>query len=159
MNSRSDVFRLLENVIYLKKYTLFSELNTEELRALAVITDQIEVKEGDVVVRDGDAGDSFFIVKRGELRVVKGEGTHAVELSRIRQNECVGEMVVFEEGELRSATLTAVGDCTLLVFHRDDLYESMAKHPAIATEFIKIFSRRLREANAKILVQNKTNPA
>ncbi|MFH0921618.1 MAG: cyclic nucleotide-binding domain-containing protein, partial [Fibrobacterota bacterium] len=87
--------------------------------------------------------------------VVKGMGAHAVDLSRIRQNECVGEMVVFEEGELRSASLFAVGDCALLAFHRDDLNEAIIKHPAIATELIKIFSRRLREANAKLLVANK----
>jgi len=156
MDNKADVFRLMENVIYLKKYTLFSDLNTEELRTLAFIASEIQVRDSEPVVREGDAGDSFFIVKRGELRVVKGSGARAVELSRIRQNECVGEMVVFEEGELRSASLVAVGDCSLLVFHRDDLYEAITKHPAIATELIKIFSRRLREANAKILVANKS---
>ncbi|MFH0922203.1 MAG: cyclic nucleotide-binding domain-containing protein, partial [Fibrobacterota bacterium] len=72
MDNKADVFRLMENVIYLKKYTLFSDLNTEELRTLAFIASPVDVRDGERVVREGDAGDSFFIVKRGELRVVKG---------------------------------------------------------------------------------------
>ena len=162
MDKPKDVLRLMENVIFLKKYTLFSGLNTDELRTLAVIAEEIDVVDGTCIVKENDAGDSMFIIKRGELKIVKGSGETAIQLAVIPKNGYFGEMVLFEEGQLRSASALAMGDCTLLVFHRDELLEAMKRHPTIAFEFIKMFGRRLgntneqlREANQRLLALTK----
>lgn len=155
MDEKIDVLKLMENVIYLKKYTLFAALSTEELRALSLIARELSVGDNACVVREDDAGDSFFIIKRGALRIVKGSGEKAVELSVLPQNAPFGEMALFEEGALRSASAYAKGDSTLLVFHRDDLFEAMTKYPGIAFELLKIFGNRLREVNAKVQALSK----
>ena len=105
---KTDVLRLMENVIFLKKYTLFSRLGTEEVRAIALIARDIEVKDGECVVREGDAGDSFFIIRRGQLRIVKGTRASEVELAVLEQNACFGEMAMFEENALATARCCAL---------------------------------------------------
>jgi len=150
MDKNINVLKLMENVIFLKKYTLFTGLDTEELRSIAVICEELNVKDGDCVVKEGDAGESMFIVKRGELKIIKGKGETAVQLAVIPKNAFFGEMVLFEEGQLRSANAIAIGDCTLLVLRRDDLLESMKQHPLIAFEFIKMFGQRLSMTNEQL---------
>jgi CRP/FNR family transcriptional regulator, cyclic AMP receptor protein len=150
MDKTKDVLRLMENVVFLKKYTLFSQLNTDELRGLSAIAEEVDVKDGTCVVKEDDAGDAMFIVKHGELRIVKGSGGSAVNLAVIPKHGYFGEMVLFEEGQLRSASVFAKGECTLLILRRDDLFEAMAQHPAIAFEFIKMFGKRLRDANERL---------
>lgn len=155
MPKTGDVLRLMENVIFLKKYTLFAGLNTEDLRSLAVIADEIEVPDKAFAVKEGDAGDSMFIIKRGELKIIKGSGDAAVELAVIPKNSYFGEMVLFEEGQLRSASAVASGPCTLLIFQRDELIQAMREHPSIAFEFIKMFGQRLAKTNDQLREANK----
>lgn len=155
MVEKVDVLRLMENVIFLKKYTLFSELNTEEIRALALIAHEIEVQDGECVVREGDPGDVFFIVKKGKMRIVKGTGSSAVVLSVMERPQCIGEMALFEEGQGRSANVTAAGPAILLKFHKDDLLDAMRKNPGISFEFLKIFGRRVRESNERLYAMSR----
>jgi len=150
MDEKIDILRLMENVIFIKKYTLFSDLDTEEIRALALIAREVVVLSGECVVRENDPGDSFFILKNGRLRIMKGSGESGVVLTHIEKYACFGEMALFEEGLLRSASIFAEGDCSLLVFHRDELFEAMILHPGISLELLKIFGKRLRESNEKL---------
>jgi CRP-like cAMP-binding protein len=150
MDEKVDILHLMETVIFLKRYTIFSALATEELRTLAFISKDVSVKDGQRVVRENDAGDSFFIIKHGMLRIVTESGGRAVELAVLRENECFGEMALFEEGKLRSASVYAKGDCTLLVIQKEDFFDAIAKHPGISIEMLKLFTSRLREANRKV---------
>jgi CRP-like cAMP-binding protein len=145
--SRMDALRFLENVIFLKKFTLFSGLETAELRALALIAKEVSLIDGEYAVREGDAGDSFFIVKSGALRIVKNEGL--IELARVGRGECFGEMALFEDGLLRSADVRADGASILLAFQREDFFDVLNRQPGISIELLRIFSRRLREKNLK----------
>jgi len=65
-------------------------------------------------------------------------------------------MAIFEEGSLRSASVYAQGECTLLVLHKDEFFDAMARTPALGQEMLKILARRVREANSK-LVKNREN--
>jgi len=150
MDKRKDVLQLMENVVFLKTETFFAGLSTDELRSLAAIAEEIDVKDGACVVKENDAGDAMFIVKRGELRIVKGSGESAVQLAVIPKNSYFGEMALLEPGQLRSANALAKGDCTLLIFQRDDLEKAMEMHPKIAFEFIKMFGKRLRDTNEQL---------
>ncbi len=147
-DQKMDALRFLENVIFLRKHTLFSGLQTGELRALALIAKEIPLISGEYAVREGDAGDSFFIVKSGTLLVVKDEGK--ITLARIEQGGCFGEMALFEDGTLRSADVRADGPSILLSFQREDFFDVLSRQPRIAIELLVLFSRRIRELNEKL---------
>ena len=155
MADSKDVFKHLENVLYLKNFTPFSGLKTDELRAIAVIAREITVPDHYCIVRENDAGDSFFIVKKGTLRVAKGGDKAQVEVGTVGENEVFGEMALFEEDKLRSASIYARGECTLLVIQKDDFMRALKQFPDISIELLKLFARRLRDTNKKVLEQTQ----
>jgi CRP-like cAMP-binding protein len=145
-----STFTVLENVIFLKKTSLFSQVKTAELRAVASIAEQLPFDPGDEVVKESDMGDSAYIIKEGLIQITKkAAGGATVELAQLAAGECFGEMSLFDE-ESRSASAYALTHCTVLRIGRDDLIDVIAEYPSIAVELLKIFVKRLRKANARV---------
>jgi CRP-like cAMP-binding protein len=147
---RTDSFRILESVIFLKKSFLFSTMKTGELRAIAAVAEEVRFDGGEEIVRENDVGDSMYLIREGVVRVVKNAGVeHAVDLARLSTGDCFGEMAIFD-AETRSASVYAEGPCAILRIGSDDLVDVILDHPTIALELLKIFVRRLRKANDAI---------
>jgi CRP/FNR family cyclic AMP-dependent transcriptional regulator len=151
MNDKAlQSFDLLENVIFLKKTTLFSAVQTSELRAIASIVETISVEAGDELVKESDAGDCLYVIKEGRVRITKKTGDNKViDLAELSAGECFGEMALFDD-EARSASAYAVSRCSVIRVKRDDLIDVIMEYPMIAIELLKIFVRRLRKSNARI---------
>ena len=146
---KKSLFDIMEDVVFLKKNTFFAEVPTEELKAIAVISQVIRLEESDLVVREGDIGDSFFIIKEGSVKITKGEGEKEINLAVLPEHFSFGEMAIFENIP-RTANCFANESCVLLKISRDDLLEVINDQPGISIELLKVFSRRIREANKKI---------
>jgi CRP/FNR family cyclic AMP-dependent transcriptional regulator len=143
-------FPVLENVIFLKKTALFSNVKTSELKAVASIVEELSFTAGDEVVKESDSGDSAYIIKEGRIKITKkASDSGVIDLAELSSGECFGEMSLFDE-ESRCATAYALTPCVVLRLLRDDLIDVIEEHPYIAVELIKIFVKRLRAANVKI---------
>ena len=64
-------------------------------------------------------------------------------------------MALFEEDKLRSASVYARGECTLLVIQKDDFIRALKKFPDISIELLKMFAGRVRDMNKKLLEQTQ----
>ena len=83
------------------------ELNDDERRILAGAMTLRDLKQGDVLVREGSADDHLYVVVSGVLGVVKGAGMEEeVTLNAIRPGNMVGELS-FLDGASRYASLVA----------------------------------------------------
>jgi CRP-like cAMP-binding protein len=143
-------FDLLENVIFLKKTSLFSAVHTSELRAVASIVEEITVEAGDDLVKESDAGDCVYIIKDGKVRITKKTTDNKlIDLAELSAGECFGEMALFDD-EARSASASALTKCSVLRIKRDDLIDVILEYPMIAIELLRIFVKRLRKANIRI---------
>ena len=60
----AESYKLLENIFVLKKSTLFSSVNTNELRAVAAIVEELSFRKSSTIVREGDIGDCLYLIKR-----------------------------------------------------------------------------------------------
>ena len=147
--SPDNTLRVLENVIFLKKIALFSSMRTSDIRAVAEIAEEIEFRAGDEIVRENDVGDSMYIIKHGCVRIVKNAGDKKLELAQLSEGDCVGDMAIFD-AEVRSASVVAIAQCTMLRIDSDALKDVLIDYPAIAIELLKIFVQRLRAANKKM---------
>ena len=69
-----------------------------------------DFSDGDVVIKQGDKGDKFFIVSEGEVVVtqVSESETDSKELARLREGSYFGEIALLTNKE-RLATITAAG--------------------------------------------------
>jgi small-conductance mechanosensitive channel/CRP-like cAMP-binding protein len=97
--------RLLDGV------EIFASLTGEQRVQLAMASRPLLFASGQAIVREGEAGATMFVVRRGEASVTlaRTEG----ELARLREGAFFGEMSLLT-GDPRTATVTAVTDCELI---------------------------------------------
>jgi CRP/FNR family cyclic AMP-dependent transcriptional regulator len=143
-------YALLDKILVLKKSALFASVTTSELRAVAAVAEELNFKPGEPIVREMDIGDALYLIKSGSVRISKriGEG-RSVDLASMDAGECFGEMAAIDE-EVRSATVSAQHDCIVLRISKDNLYGVMRDSPQIGIELLRIFVKRLRNANGRI---------
>ena len=97
--------RLLDDV------AIFVSLTVDQ-RAQLVASARVQLYEaGQVIVHEGDAGESMFVIRRGEASVTLANT--GGELARHREGGFFGEMSLLT-GDARSATVTAATDCELI---------------------------------------------
>lgn len=143
-------YALLEKILILKRSPLFSGVSTSELRAVAAVTDELHFKHGDHIVSENEIGDALFLILSGSVKIVRAAGTERqIEIASLPSGECFGEMSAIDE-EVRSATVLAHRDCTVLRIRKDHLLDVLRENPQISIELLKIFVKRLREADSKI---------
>src|SRR5437763_7423225 len=138
----------------LRRISLFSELSPEELEQVARVAVPRSYLRGAVILREGDPGDTCYILRSGVARVVRQHADgRAITLTNLGPGEIFGELAMFG-GEVRSATVEAVDDVEALAILAADLKRLLNEHPEIAVKLLAALSGRLREANARISRQS-----
>lgn len=145
----SSSFVILESILFLKKNPLFSSMNTQELKAVASICKSLDFSEGEPIVTQGDVGETMFLIKSGSVDVSHSDGEKEVKLATLDAGEGFGEMSMFD-AELRSATVTAATNCSLLAIDGKDMTDILNSNPEIGIAIIKTFVKRLRDGNQKL---------
>jgi tRNA A-37 threonylcarbamoyl transferase component Bud32 len=103
---------------------------------------------GTTVIREGDAGKSFFILAAGEVRVTKDGKL----LNVLKAGECFGEMSYLGTKDFtRTATVTAAKDITLIEVADDALAESTEScRSRFNAAFLELLVGRLQAANIRV---------
>jgi CRP-like cAMP-binding protein len=139
------MYTTLEKTILLKSSDLFGGMPAENLATLASIATEVRSAAGTILFRDGDAGDSLYVVTSGRVRIVKGGS----EIAVLEKGACFGEMAVLDQA-LRSADAVIADEAVLLRIGSEEFYDVLAENPALTQGVVRLLTRRLREANARI---------
>lgn len=124
--------KTLQKASVLKNLPIFSGLTDDELCRIAPIMKLVSYKNGEIVITEGDEGDSLFIIKSGSVEVFKSEGTREeVSLGILPEGSYFGEFSLFDDHP-RSASVKAIGDTDFFSISRDDLLGTLAENLAIA---------------------------
>ena len=134
----------IEKVLFLKGVDLFRSIPGEDLSHIAEITAEVEFPPSQPIVREGDPGESMYLIVDGEARVHSGDRLFA----ELGPKECFGEMSILD-AEPRSATVTAITDLRVLRITQSDFSEILTEKPEISHGIIKTLTQRLREANKR----------
>jgi D-lactate dehydrogenase len=134
----------------LKRVKCFSVLDEETLDLLRKKM-RLEVFEpGDVLCREGEAGDKMFLIEFGEVAVQKsGENDLPVEVNVIRAGEITGVMSLFREG-VRSATLRARTPTQAWVLDYSTFQTLIDQHSALAKGLLSSLSHYLSHETAVV---------
>jgi hypothetical protein len=107
----------------LRANPIFAPLPPSTLEHLAVKLIPRRVAAGDVVVRQGDAGDLFYVVENGRVRVeIDGE-----PVNDLWPGEAFGEIALLRDLP-RTATVTALEETDLLALERDEFIAAVTGH-------------------------------
>jgi CRP/FNR family transcriptional regulator, cyclic AMP receptor protein len=98
-----------DRLILLRGVSIFRELRDDFLIRLSAVMDERAFASKGVIFKQGDEGQSLFIVATGAVRIHIGNQ----ELAQLRRGDFFGEMSLFDT-EPRSASVTAIEPCTCL---------------------------------------------
>ena len=114
----------------LSKSKLATELTPAQCQSLAATMTVRDLRQGEVLVREGDTDDHLYVVVSGALGVVKAAGTdNELTLNAMRPGDVVGELS-FLDGATRYASLVAMSDTRVLGLSRGDLEGLLERDPA-----------------------------
>jgi len=113
--SKEDQERL---AIALKKHIMFAHLEEEERQAVFDAMVEVKYKKGDVIIRQGDEGDNFYVVETGECDIfVSKDGEPPKHVAVVGKYGSFGELALIYNSP-RAATVVAKVDCTLWAIDR-----------------------------------------
>src|SRR5918912_3276765 len=115
MSSGVDTARLLGRV------SLFADLSERDLAELAQVAVPRSWLAGEVVFREGDSGDTCYVIRAGTVRVTRRHSDgRLITLAELRDGDIFGELAMFG-GETRSATVEALAPTSGLALLAGDL--------------------------------------
>jgi CRP-like cAMP-binding protein len=116
-----------------------SELSQESFIAVARSLTILRLKDGDLVMRQGDVGDSLFLVASGELRVFVDTPEGTRDVAHLFENTLFGEMALIT-GQPRTASVAVVGESDVIQVSKSALAQVMESVPSVR-EGLDRFSR------------------
>lgn len=128
-----------DKVALLRAVPLFAELDDRSLQAIATLAREVDARAGDVVMREGESGESFLVIVEGTLRVEQA----GRDIRSMTAGGFLGEIALLEHGP-RTATATCVTDCRLLSLGHFEFDRLMATFPDVRTKVLAAIARRAR---------------
>lgn len=116
-------------------------LSESQIRSLAQHASERPYAPGEFIIREGDGGDEFFIVQRGDVSVLLGVDESEVEVARLDAGTFFGEMSVMT-GEPRTASVRALQDTQLLVIDKACLRPLLESSPELAERISEVLAAR-----------------
>lgn len=104
------------------------------------------VEAGRVIFREGEPGDTMYIIQSGRVKITKRVNNVEKILMVLGKGDFFGEMALIRQTP-RSATATAVDTCELLAFNRDGFLSMISKNSNIAMNIIEKLCLRLERAD------------
>lgn len=129
---------------------LFYSLPPEVISSIADKLQEKTFEVGEPVFEEGKMGDSFYIVRQGQVRVTKLQNGEEMVLSELGEGEGFGEMALLID-QPRTATVKALSNCSLLVLNREDFTSLTRTLPALAEKMNKLLTERVTLLDSSVV--------
>ena len=113
----------------------------------------ILVDEGSVIFREGERGYSAFLIERGEVEISVQRNGEDMRLASRGPGEVFGEMAIIDD-QPRSATVTAVRPCQLLMITRDQLVNRIEQTDPVLRMCLRVILQRFRSTLLRLQVMD-----
>jgi CRP-like cAMP-binding protein len=115
---------------------------------------------GDLILAEGADGGEAFLIRSGKVQICKSIGAHEpIPIADLGEGEILGEMFMFEEAGLRTASVIAATDVKIELIPTATMEKAMAETPEIIQALLKTLSSRLAQTSRQnIELQLKSSP-
>ncbi len=133
---------------------IFGGLTVGEAAEFFEVAQEASVARGATLFREEDDGDALIVILEGEVAVTR----KGVELARLGKHTVLGEMSLMGEGEVRSATATALTDVKVLNVPSKRVQKMLkADHVAalkVVANLAQVMSKRLAAINERLVAMS-----
>jgi cAMP-dependent protein kinase regulator len=129
---------------------LFSVLSPEKRRELAGKFSPSFLRQGEIIVTEGEAGDQMYIIQTGEVQMVTEREGEKIVLARLKAGDFFGEVSVLT-GKPRTATAVAASDVRLASIGREDIRGIVKEYPEILETIKKHVKMRMEDTISTIM--------
>ncbi len=137
----------------MSKVPLFHNLPPEEIQTLLPYVSSRLYSKGQFLIRQGDPGDSFFIIEKGEVDVID-EKNDSKPIARLSKNEVMGAIALIT-GEPRTATAVAVSDTLVWIVLKDDFDRLLDSSPNLSKAIKILVSNRINDLRDRKSIDEK----
>jgi hypothetical protein len=135
----------------LRRVKILAAMSQEQLERFAKFMQVEKIPQWTVIVKQGDPGDTMYLILQGELRVRINVAGKETILATLGVGEFFGDISLFDHGP-RSADVVANADSVVLKITSGAFEELAKKAPDLATPFLKAIGQTL---SARIRADNK----
>jgi MFS family permease len=128
------------DVALLRGTPIFEPLGPANIERVARNLVRVEADPGMVVIREGDPGDRFYVIERGEVEVSR----HGEPLAKLGPGDFFGEIALLRNVP-RTATVTTSGFASLRSLDRAQFLAAVTGSPAGAVALADVMDRRIAE--------------
>jgi putative ABC transport system ATP-binding protein len=127
---------------FLRSVELFKKLTPAEIANIADRMRKRKYAPGDVVIRQGDAGEEFFLIARGSASVtVEKLGDPERQVAMLGRGDVFGEMALLTYGP-RNATVTAVENLETYCLDKKEFHEALELSTAFKEQVRQVYFDR-----------------
>lgn len=142
------------NLNDLRKSPLFEGLSDEELQHLVDMAEPKTLQTGEVLMRQGEAGDAAYVVVKGEFEVHKQSGQTVIKIDVRNPGDVVGEMALLSRAS-RTATVIAKTDGETLRIPAEAFEELLTSSSTAAMAVLRWVMARLTQNESLLHQQEK----
>ena len=134
----------------LLKSPIFQRLPPANLQKILMSLEEVSVVKGEVIIRQGDLGDYYYLIKSGQCLLTRKPSEHAkdIKLALLRASDTFGEDSLLSE-KPRNVTITALNNVSLLRLAKKD-FITLIKEPAL--KYVDFEQMRKELAEGSILL-------
>ncbi|MFH2071142.1 MAG: cyclic nucleotide-binding domain-containing protein [Elusimicrobiota bacterium] len=131
----------------LKNIGLFSVCTVGEIKEIMTAVTKRHFDKGNIIIKQGEAGDFFFIIGQGDVSVsIDEKGRTMNKIATLKAGDYFGEISLLT-GQVRNATIIADTPCELFLIYRTEFLGLLSRNPSLEVRFLKDVEKRLMERN------------
>lgn len=142
------------NLQDLRKSPLFEGLSDQELQQLVDNAQHVSLRAGEILMKQGEIGESAYVVIKGGFEVQKQSGPSVIKIDVRRPGEIIGEMALLSNAP-RSATVVAVCDSETLCISHKAFENLLSTNPSATMAVLHWVMSRLSQNESLLHQQEK----
>src|SRR3954465_12569605 len=135
---------------YLKSVPVFSSLTQDFVDHLRDRVELLRFAPGQVICRQGDMADSFYLVRIGFIKVSEDHPGGELVLSYLSRGNYFGEIGLLSDQSRRTATCTALDHVELVKINREDFREMVGRFPQVRANLEAVARERMEENRSRM---------
>lgn len=139
-----------QEVEILRRIPMFRKIDPTKLKLLAFTSERLTFRPEQELFRQGDLGDSAFIVVEGEADVLVDTPEGPLAVARLKRNDIIGEIAILCDVP-RTATVQAVDQLTTLKITKELFFRMVSDFPDMSIEIMRALAHRLEVTTAQLM--------